>query len=227
MTMEYRTESSDWNTLTAAITEDEYRLADLDIRGHAVDVGGHLGSVGLGLAIDHPGLTVTIVEPVPDNVDLIHTNIGLNGLESRVTVLYGAVGPKDRETTRVHYGFRGNESAEHHAFIGNIRFVMGGSDCPEFTPHEHAEVKVYHLEDLLPADFIKIDCEGGEWPFMADAPTDQIPMWVGEWHPIPGHNDGAREKGSTQAEFAALLPAFDITWRGPLEGTQDFWAVRR
>ena len=225
--MEYRLDSSDWNTLTAALTEDEYGLANLNLSGHAIDIGGHLGSVGLGLAVDHPGLTVTIVEPVPDNVDLLHTNIGLNGLESRVEVLHGAVGPKDRATTRVHYGFRGNESAEHHAFIGNIPFVMDGSDCPESTPHDHANVKIYHLEDLLPADFIKIDCEGGEWPFMADAPTDAIPMWVGEWHPIPGHNDGTRNVGDTQAEFAALLPGFDVTFRGPVSGASEFTAVRR
>jgi len=225
--MVYRLDSSDWNTLTAALTEDQYRLADLDIKGHAVDIGGHLGSVGLGLAVDHPGLTVTIVEPVPDNVALLLTNIALNGLTERVEVIHGAVGPKDRTTTRVHYGFRGNESAEHHAFIGNIPFVMDGSDCPESTPHDHANVKIYHLEDLLPADFIKIDCEGGEWPFMADAPTDAIPMWVGEWHPIPGHNDGARNVGDTQAEFAALLPGFDVTFRGPVSGASEFTAVRR
>jgi FkbM family methyltransferase len=229
-TFEYREDTSDWNTLTASISEDEYHLKGREITGHALDIGGYLGSVGICLAIDHPEITVTILEPVPDNVELIGRNIELNGLTDRVNVIHGAAGAKGRKKIRVHYGFRGTESGEHHAFVGNANLFQdqgSGSDCPQFIDHDHADVRVYSLAELLPADFIKIDCEGGEWNFMAKAPTAKVRQWVGEWHPIPGHNDGQREPGDTQAEFAALLPGFDIRFDGPLSGAAEFSAVLR
>src|ERR1035437_644147 len=218
---EYREDTNDWNTLTASLTEDEYKLKGLKLSGHAVDVGGYLGSVGIALAADHfPDLTVTIIEPVPDNRSLIVTNIALNGLGDQIKVIWGAAGRKGRETARIHYGYRGNEHANHHAFVGNVVFLQGDGPetCPQYTPHDHADVNVYSLEDLLPADFIKIDCEGGEWDFMANAPVEKVARWIGEWHPTNGH---------TQADFLALLPGFDVTFDGPEAGPQEFTAVRR
>jgi hypothetical protein len=41
--------------------------------------------VGIALALDNPGLQVTIIEPVPDNCDLIERNIEANGVGDRVT----------------------------------------------------------------------------------------------------------------------------------------------
>ncbi len=229
-TFEYRTDTNDWNTLTASLDEDEYGLAGLYLSGHAIDVGGYLGSVGIGLAIDNPALTVTILEPVPDNYDLIWTNIALNGLEGRVEVIHGAAGPASLATTTIHFGFRGSETATHHAFVGNASLLtlnqIGPDNCPSLMPHDHIEAKVYTLESLLPADFIKIDCEGGEWTFMADAPTTEIAHWVGEMHPIPGHTEQAY--GSIRAEFEALLPGYAVTWGNqPIGGAAEFSAVRR
>ena len=209
--MEYREDTNDWNTLTASISEDEYQLRYLELSGHALDIGGYLGSVGISLAIDQPGLTVTIVEPVPDNVDLIRTNVALNGLGERVEVIHGAVGPKSLKTTTIHYGFRGSETATHHAFVGNASLLtldqIGPKNCPSLMPHDHFEAKVYPLAKLLPADFIKIDCEGGEWTFMADAPTTKIARWVGEMHPIPEHVEGAagQPAGGVRGDAAWLF----------------------
>jgi len=226
---EFRDDTNDWNTLTASITEDEYNLASLNLTGHAIDVGGYLGSVGICLAIDNPSLTVTIVEPVPDNYELIRTNVALNGLEDRVDVIHGAVGPASLKKTTIHYGFRGSETATHHAFVGNASLLtrdqIGPDNCPSTMPHDHVEAKVYTLKSLLPADFIKIDCEGGEWTFMAKAPTTKVAQWVGEMHPIPEHVEG--EPGSLRREFEALLPGYSFTWGDqPIGGAAEFRAVR-
>lgn len=229
-------DTNDWNTLWASLNEDEYGLAGLEITGHAVDVGGYLGSVGIGLAIDHPDLTVTILEPVPSNFNLIGQNIELNGVGDRVKVIHGACGPASLETTTIHFGFRGGEgmtaqeteTATHHAFVGNASLLtldqIGPLNCPSKMPHDHVEAKVYPLESLLPADFIKIDCEGGEWTFMENAPTHKIPRWVGEMHPIPGHTN---LEGNLRGQFEAMLPGFDVSWGPqPIGGAAEFTAVR-
>jgi FkbM family methyltransferase len=230
LVFEFREDTNDQNTLTASVAEDEYNLREIEhLEGHAIDVGGYLGSVGISLAVDHPELSVTIIEPVPDNFALIETNIGLNKVGDRVKVIHGAVGPASLKETTIHYGFRGSETATHHAFVGNASLLtrdqIGPDNCPSFMPHDHIQAKVYTLRSLLPADFIKIDCEGGEWTFMAKQPTTKVPHWVGEMHPIPGHVEG--EPGSLRAEFESMLPGFAVSWGNqPIGGAAEFAAVR-
>ncbi len=222
--MRYRLDSSDWNTLTSCLTEDEYKLAGLDLTGSALDIGGHIGGVTLGLLADNPRLVVIAVEPVPANYELLIENLIENGLDNRAIVINGAVG-RDEGTTRVHYGYRGSEFAEHHAFIGNIETLQatGPDNCPSEWPHEHAEVPIVTLAGLVderPFTLMKIDCEGGEWAFLdgaTPAQLDRIGRIHGEWHPSGGKH--------TQAQFSALLPGWKILYIGEHpEGPQGFAA---
>src|SRR6185369_11814003 len=119
------------------------------------DVGGYLGSVGIALAIDNPGLEVTIIEPVPPNADLIERNIAANGVGDRVYVIRGAVGDGTHPVT-VAYGYTGDEAAEHHAFVGNSTL---GLDHPGETV---TYIHPFTLAQIGERDFMKIDCEGGE-----------------------------------------------------------------
>lgn len=178
----YRLETSDWNTVASVmLPSDEYGLAALDLRGRAADIGAHIGAVTLALLLDNPDLHVTAVEPVPDNAALLRENLAANGVDSRCTVIEAAAGKG--KTTVIRYGYTGNESAEHHAYIGNSALVYpeGGGDLP----HEERTVPVIKLADLGPLDFVKIDCEGGEWGFLAG--TVKVPRIHGEAHPVLGH----------------------------------------
>lgn len=214
----YREGTSDWNTLNACLTEDEYGLRDLPpLTGSALDLGGHLGGVGVGLAVDNPTLRVLIVEPIPENVALARWAVEANGLASRVVVEQGAIG--DGTEVEVRFRYTGNESAEHHAFVGNcsLAYSTGGS-----LPHE-----IVNYVSLTPADviarvglpeFVKIDTEGAEWAFLA-AGGDVFPLIVGEWHPVQGH---------TRDTLRALLTAtHDIEFSGPEGGPGGFRAVAR
>jgi len=80
VTMHYRTDSSDWNTLYSALNEDEYGLRSRHLTGSALDIGAHIGAVAVGLAIDNPDLIVVAVEPVPDNARLLRLNVAAYGL---------------------------------------------------------------------------------------------------------------------------------------------------
>lgn len=214
VTMLYRAGTNDWNTLNATLNEDEYRLPSGQ-SGAALDVGGYLGSVGIALAMDNPGLRVTIIEPVPPNADLIERNIAANGLAERVTLIRGAVG-KGGEPVDVWYGYRGTAVAEHHAFVGNssLAYDNGGA-----LDHESRTYTARALDDFLPLDYLKIDCEGGEWAFLDNPWVGDVATIVGEAHCVRGHKGG---------DIADLLASTHVvTIEGDPETTCEFRAVRR
>lgn len=215
----YRTDTSDWNTLYSALNEDEYGLRDLHLAGLALDIGAHIGAVTLGLAIDNPDLRVIAVEPVPGNARLLRENVALNGVSDRVTVIEGAAG---RGKVTVWYGYRGSETAEHHAFIGNssLAYDHGGEN-----EHDEITYQGWSLSELVgayqPSDvaLLKIDNEGGEYDFLDDPAVALCERIVGEWHNVRGH---------VQTDIASLLGATHVvTFSGPVGGPGGFVAVRR
>lgn len=210
---EYRLDTSDWNTINSVMGDnDEYHLRDLSLAGLALDVGAHLGAVTIALAIDNPALEVIAVEAVPPNVDLLRTNVALNGLEDRVRVVPLAAAAPGVPRTEVWYGSVGNESAEHHAFIGNSTLVY---DVPEIE-HVEASIACVSLGALLgdrDAEFLKIDCEGCEWGFLTDPALARVKRIHGEWHPTGGHR---------RQDLAPLLPGFRLEYHVPLGVDPDF-----
>ena len=215
--MHYRRDTNDYNTLNASLDGDEYRLPS-GLTGTAIDVGGYLGSVGIALAADNPGLRVVIIEPVPPNAELIRQNIDANGLAERITLVIGAVG-KGGETVDVWYGYTGSESAEHHAFVGNSTLAY---DHGSMLPHQTSTYKAISLASLVkahgPLTLLKIDTEGAEWAFLSSPAVKDVGIILGEWHPVRGH---------TQDDMAALLVAtHNVTFTGPDGGPGGFTAIR-
>lgn len=181
--MTHRRETSDWNTVASVmLPHDEYELKGLVLTGHAADVGAHIGAVTVALLVDNPELRVTAIEPVPDNVVLLRENLAQNGLEDRCEVIEAAVG--GGKSTTIRYGYTGSENATHHAYIGNSGIVY--PEAPEM-PHQEAQVAVVSLKDLGPLDFLKIDCEGGEWGFLKGVALKGVARIHGEAHPVLGH----------------------------------------
>lgn len=215
----YREGTNDWNTLQSSLgATDEYRLGGRAFTGVAVDIGGYLGSVGISLAMDNPGLRVLIVEPVPDNIDIIQRNAALNNVE--VEVFRGAIGPRGVSRSEIRYRYVGDSNLEHHAFVGNssLAYPDGGS-----VPHDTLDVETLGLAELLSRfairepSLVKIDCEGGEWPFLetaTQATLKRLPEIIGEAHPVMGHS-------STDIE-RVLGKTHDVTMDGWL-----FHAVRK
>lgn len=216
-TMHYRQETNDYNTLTASMDQDEYRLPSM-MAGVGVDVGGYLGSVGIALALDNPAMYVLIVEPVPDNADLIEANIVANGVDDRVILRRGAVG-KGGEPVDVWFRYQGSVSLDHHAFVGNssLAYSNGGE-----ARHETVSYVAIGLSELLhelgSIDFLKIDTEGAEWAFLDSPDAKRIPLIVGEAHAVRGHQG---------RDIMALLPDHDVTLSGDESGTCEFRAVLR
>jgi FkbM family methyltransferase len=210
--MFYRAETNDRNTLNASMTEDEYGLRGLSFSGLAIDIGGYLGSVAIGLLLDNPNLRVECVEPIPENIDLIKRNAAMNGVSDRLYVHECAVG--DGTPVTIRYAYQGGENELHHAYVGNGNTTSGAGDMP----HTAITVPSLTVADFGPASLVKIDCEGGEFAFFASGDTSKFQTILGEWHPVDGH---------TGTDLFDLLPEHDITFTGPESGPAEFRAVLR
>jgi FkbM family methyltransferase len=218
VTMTLRDDTSDWNTLNACLAGDEYHLAGRALTGVAIDIGAHIGGATVALAMDNPGLRVIAVEAVPPNAELLRQNVARNGLADRVTVIEGAAGGSD--PVDVWYGYRGNETAEHHAFIGNSSLAYDhGGELAHETAHYETPWSLAQLVELAGGhvDLIKIDCEGAEWTILDSNARASVDEVIGEWHGVRGHS---------QADMAALLNDYRVTFSGPVAGPGGFVAVR-
>ena len=221
----YRKGTNDWNTIWSCLNEDEYGLRGLSLSGVAFDIGAHVGSVAVALALDHPDLHVVAVEPVEDNRRLIELNARQN--HARVTIVPAAAGGPDETVTRLHVNFRGTEHAWHHGFIGTTE--NGNEAVAENwrlgSDHDILEVPTVSASSLAAEygtpSIVKLDCEGAEYAFFRDRTVDDWPLLVGEWHNVP---HGGRLR-SDRADFAALLPRHRIEFSGAVEGPGGFRAV--
>lgn len=223
ISMLIRKHTNDWNVIVSILLHDEYDLRSLEPAfeepAWAIDLGSHLGTLAIALALEHPELHVVAVEPVPDNLELIRRNAVLNGVDDRLTVLAAATGPAGLKT-RVRYGFRGVPEAEHHAWIGNATLVY--SDAP---PIEFDEVTVTCLDlrqlviaAVCPPCFVKVDVEGGEWGALPQLVALGCPLVVGEWHPVLG-----RERADELVE-AFTAAGYSVELDGPEGGPGLFTA---
>lgn len=195
--------TNDHDTAQACMTQDEYGLAGMHFCGEALDIGGYAGGVTIGLLMDNPKLHVTIVEPLPANLELIRRNLEANRLTERATVIDGAAGTDGR----ILFMGDGNE---YHGFVGNAHFARRAKHPKSLT------ATCYSLSALMPPEglsLLKIDCEGCEWSFLSDPAIGKVEMIVGEWHP-PG----------TATDLLMLLrPTHEVQFIGE----HDFAAVLR
>jgi len=185
-----RHDTNDAAMAGAILAGDEYFTGRLNnLSGWALDIGSHIGTVGLALAKDNPRLNVICVEPVPDNAALIRESIAANQLGARVHVEEAGAGPVGQAVTRCQYAYTAADNPdkgyiEQSRFIGN---VFRADDNPEGTIIDVPTVTIRGLAEKYGTDefiFCKIDCEGCEYSFFA-ADADLIVNIIGEWHDGP------------------------------------------
>lgn len=211
--MHIREGTNDWNTCQGAMNEDEYGLRGRTLSGLALDIGAHFGAVTIGMLLDNPDLFVEAVEPIPGNIDLLIKNADINGVGARLIIHEAAAG--DGAPVTIRYAYEDNENDLHHAYIGNSGLVEDPTRV-----HQEANVPTLTPFSWPGAAFVKIDCEGGEWPFFSAGGMLPVlyPEIVGEWHNVEGHK---------RADLAPLLPGYDLTFTGPVDGPGGFRAVAK
>lgn len=209
--------TNDWNTAYSCLNEDEYGTRDLDFEGTFLDIGGYLGTVSLAILIDHPNTRAVIVEPIPENREMIAANLEINRLADRAKVVAGAVGVG---TVTIDYAWDGSENDLHHAFVGNGwgHFRKGNHRSVTYNALRFADL------DDGSVRMVKIDCEGGEWGFLDQ--LGAVPLVMGELHAVDEH---------APADALPLLPGHEFTFTYHPDAPEDptvsqtcgFRAVRR
>lgn len=218
-----REDTNDWNTIFSICGADEYGLRGrLGLTGWALDLGAYVGAFAVCIAADNPGLHVEAVEPVPENLELIRLHAEMNGLGDRIDLIPALVGEVGT-SSRIRYGFRGDDGEiDHHGWVGNASNVY---ENDPLEAHDQLDVPCVDLIALrdgvhagVPPCFVKVDCEGGEWPALDQLVGLQSPLVVGEWHPVLGHTSCA------PLEEAFLAAGYRVTTSGPAGGPGLFQA---
>ena len=163
------------------MTEDEYGLRSVEGIRTMVDIGGYLGGVGIGVALDHRDALVWIVEPLTANVALIERNVAENELGDRVTVVAAAAAKPGQRKAVIRWAFDDTESGRHHRFVGNSTLAAPEGARQELAPCVSLGELVGYAGGRL--DLLKIDCEGAEYDILADAEAlADVGLIVGEYH---------------------------------------------
>lgn len=193
--LETRPDTNDAAVAMALLSCDEYRLASLaPLSGWMLDIGAHIGTIGIAAAIDNPGLRVVAVEALAENAELARDSVALNGLDGRVFVIHaGAAAPRDGPVT-VTYGYRSvvnvdGRYAEQCRWIGNIFGVEIEQDGEAVTVPPLSLDAILARYGIDRIALLKIDCEGCEWRFLLSPALDRIDRIVGEYHDARSWDD--------------------------------------
>jgi FkbM family methyltransferase len=134
-----------------------------------LDVGGHFGYFALFAANNSaPNSRIVTVEPSSRNLAVLRANITAAGL-SQITPVHGAIADQSG-TLDLHVSKAHNCSlyAEHTQSI-----APGSATSTErVTVHTLADVMAQHGLDSV--DVMKLDCEGAEYPIIANTPRDVL-----------------------------------------------------
>ena len=165
--------------------EDCYRLEWLlgpllDRPIQVVDIGGHVGTFACRLTQLHPKASVVSCEPSATTAGYLRRNAEQNGVSDRVAVYQRAVAAT---TGRALFHDNGGGSG------------LNGLAAAGHASGPSTEVETIAFDEVIasapaPVDFLKIDCEGGEYDLvLGSSPSswDSVQRVVIEFHPVAGH----------------------------------------
>lgn len=199
-----RDDTSDFNTLASCIKEDEYRVARLPENGVAIDLGGHIGACTLALA--SRGWTVNTVEMLPDNLEILHKNLEINGFNN-VRVYPNAINSTNEHEVSAFYSDTSTVSGKAHEFIGTI--VPRLKNNQNILTDDGREIKVqpitlsqvFKASNIDRCNFLKVDIEGSEWDIFENISNDLLKRI----DRIAIEIDGARDHPTSTQDFMKFL----------------------
>ncbi len=164
-----------------------------------LDIGANIGAVSIGLSRRYPRAEIVAFEPLPDNFELLRSNVAAF---PQITALPFGLGPRTEDRPYVR--------SDDPRNFGGGGFLRPGRTPPPDTPTLPVVAVPEVLTRLkLPAiDLIKIDTEGAEHEILTSFPPGVLRgtgVIVGELHRKPGDEE----------LLAYLERWFDVerTWR--------------
>ncbi len=169
-----------WLPIAEVLVDDCYGLDELAAEltekscCTVLDIGAHVGSFTVAVAMAVPSAQVIAFEPSADRVAYWRRNVAANGLAGRARIVQAGVGGQ----------------AGRQVLAGAANLVA------ETTGATGDVVDVVAFEDVMrrvegPVDLVKMDCEGSEYDIIGTASLvtlGRIERLVLEYHPAPQAN---------------------------------------
>lgn len=135
-----------------------YELKDGDV---VIDIGGNIGVFATYAATRAPNVRVFAFEPFPKNAEYFLKNVEQSGLSGSVELRNVAVaGNNDPRKLRVANSWGCHSLADAEGSAGDIEVACTTLD--------------QILNDTKRCDFLKIDCEGGEYEILLNAAPETL-----------------------------------------------------
>lgn len=137
-----------------------------------IDIGAHIGAFTIYAASMAGDGFVYSFEPEPENFKLLNENIRLNGFDN-VKTYQLAVG---KDSKKLKLFLHPQNNAGHSAFL---------EDGKSFKGQSISLADIFRNNKIKRCDFLKVDCEGGEYDILFGAPKEilkRIRLIVLEYH---------------------------------------------
>lgn len=177
--MAVREGTNDLDVVRAVMVSDEYHVKDFNYKDGDIfiDLGAHIGTWSVLMAMRNPTFKVYSYEPLPENFDILCKNILSNRL-TNIKPFNLAVSGTSEGKENIYYTDDSTPFGATHKFIGSD----GGSG-------KLIKIDRISLNDILSnlskVRVIKSDCEGCEcrgFRVITDENLDKIDYVIGEFH---------------------------------------------
>jgi phthiocerol/phenolphthiocerol synthesis type-I polyketide synthase E len=141
-----------------------------------VDIGGNLGLFVLWAAPQIGDGRIVTIEPDPEALRCLHTNIEANGL-TNVTVMEEAVGLPDSTLELESYaGAEGltHDAAHRQVWFTRLLMKLGRYERVTTIAKQRSLGQIMDEQSVSHVDFLKIDCEGGEYNILRNVSRDEL-----------------------------------------------------
>ena len=156
------------------------RHVDLPAAPVIVDIGGYIGDFALYAVKYLDAQLVVVYEPTLENFEMLTRNVALNHYGERIAAVNKAVGQSGELVLNVQKLDRDEIHVSSHWYADAERRTI-----PSVTLAELLDT--HQLESV---DLLKVDCEGGEYDILPDAPDDvlrRVRNIVFEYHTVDGY----------------------------------------
>eukprot|EP00928_Gymnodinium_smaydae_P058362 TRINITY_DN41562_c0_g1_i1.p1 TRINITY_DN41562_c0_g1~~TRINITY_DN41562_c0_g1_i1.p1 ORF type:complete len:346 (-),score=17.19 TRINITY_DN41562_c0_g1_i1:130-1167(-) len=158
---------------------DSYKLLDnaQNLAGSILDVGANVGVTTMLLHKLNPLATIYSFEPMPGNVFYILWNLELNKIaKERVNLFRIAIGDNTwGDATELVY--------DHEYSTGGVASAVDVASSPDSVHPNRPTCPVRNVSSVIAElqiskiDFLKLDCEGCEFSFLAALTPQQVAMF--------------------------------------------------
>lgn len=173
-----------------------------------IDIGAGLGDFAISVAYEHPNCQVYAYEPFPESYRLLDKNIKLNSIRNVIAAPI-AIGARSGEMTLFTTG-----AAVQHTTTNT------SSTAAAVTIQGLCLDDVFEVNALSVCDFLKMDCEGGEFDILlhaSEATLKKIRNICLEYH------DGATEFSHTDLVNYLWQRGFQVeTFPNPVHSRLGF-----